>query len=75
MGNNQKPRSSSCMVIEPHNFEILPFRPNGYLIPIFLNIAIPAITDFHPTISKFYQPSTWNFTGLELPFNTLFGDR
>lgn len=36
------------MVIEPHNFKILLFQPNGYLIPIFLNIAIPAITDFSP---------------------------
>ena len=40
MGNDQKPRRSSCIVFEPHNFKIL---PHGYDTPQLKNIAIPAI--------------------------------
>ena len=41
MGNDQKHRASSCMVIEPHNFKIF---------------AIPPKWLSHPTISKYCYP-------------------
>ena len=43
---------SSYMVSTLHNLKIL-------LTPLCL---------FHPTISKFYQLSTWNFFGMVIPF-------
>ena len=43
MRNDQKPRCSSCIVIEPHNFKIMLFLLHGYHIPQLKNIAIPAI--------------------------------
>ena len=48
----QKPRCSSCRVIETHNFKILPFFLHGYHTSQLKNIAIPAMFS-HPTISKF----------------------
>ena len=43
MGNDQQPRCSSCIAIEPHNFKILPFLLCGYHTPQLKNIAIFAI--------------------------------
>ena len=43
MGNDQKPRYSSCMAIEPHNFKILAFLLYGYHSLQLKNIAIHAI--------------------------------
>ena len=42
--NDQKPRCSSCIAIEPHNFKILPFLLYGYYTPELKNFAIPDIT-------------------------------
>ena len=39
--NDQKPSSSSCIAIEPHNFKILPFFPYGHHTTLLKNIAIP----------------------------------
>ena len=52
MGNDQKPRCSSCMALEPHNFKILVFLLYGYHTPQLKNIAIPAIT---------FSPHNFNF--------------
>ena len=41
--NEQKPRCSSCIATEPHNFKILPFLLHGYHTPKLKNIAILAI--------------------------------
>ena len=43
MGNDHKPRCSSCMAIEPQNFKILAFLLYGYHTPQLKSIAIPAI--------------------------------
>ena len=43
MENDQKPRCSSCMVIETLHFRILPFLLRGYHTPKLKNIAILAI--------------------------------
>ena len=43
MGNDQKPRCSSSIVIETRNFKILPFLPHGYHTPKLKNIASLAI--------------------------------
>ena len=59
-GNDQKPRYTSCMVIELNSFKIFPFLPHGYHIPQFKKIAIPAWFS-HPTISKFCQLFTMKF--------------
>ena len=40
MGNDQKPRCLSQIVIEPHNLKILPFFPHGYHTPQLKDIAI-----------------------------------
>ena len=40
MGNDQKPRCSSCIAIEPHNFKILPFFLYDYHTSQLKNIAI-----------------------------------
>ena len=43
MGNDQKPRCSSCIAIETHNLKILAFLLYYYHTPQLKNIAIPAI--------------------------------
>ena len=43
MRNEQKPKCSLCMSIEPQNFKILAFFLYGYHTPQLKNIAIPAI--------------------------------
>ena len=43
MGNDQKPRYLSYMIIETHNFKILSFLLHGNHTPQLKNIAIPAI--------------------------------
>ena len=47
MENDKKPRCSSCIAIEPHNFKILALLLYGYHTSQLTNIAIPAI-DFSP---------------------------
>ena len=47
MWNGQKPRCSSCIVIELHNFKIMLFLLHGYHTLQLKNIAVPAI-DFSP---------------------------
>ena len=66
MGNDQKPRFSSCIVIEPHNFKILSFFLHGYHTSQLKNIAIPAIA-FSPHNLKFYQTANWNFWEVSNP--------
>ena len=55
--NDQKPSYSSCIVIKPHNFKILRSLLRDR------KIGDRALA-FVPTVSKFYQPSRWNFFGL-----------
>ena len=43
MGNDQKPKCSLLMAIEPNNSKILAFLLYGYNTPQLKNIAIPAI--------------------------------
>ena len=50
-GNDPKPRCSSCIVNEPHNFKILVFLQHGYHVLKLKNIAIPSIV-FSPDSFK-----------------------
>ena len=36
-----------------------------------LNILLSLLLLSHPTVSKFYQPTNWNFFGLVIPLNLL----
>ena len=63
MGNNQKPRGSCCMAIEPHNFKILACLLYGYHSPQLKNIAIPAIA-FSPHSFKIIITIISNITVL-----------
>ena len=48
MGNDQKPRCSSCIVIETHSFKILTFFLHGYHTAQLENIAISAVAIAFP---------------------------
>ena len=68
MRNDQKPRCSSCIAIESHNFKILAFLLNGYHTPQLKNIAIPAIA-FSSHSFKLLPTAYWNFFELAIPLN------
>ena len=72
MENDQKPRCSSCIVIEPNNFKIMLFLLHGYHTPKLKNIAIPVIA-FSPHNFKILPTSHMEFV-LVILLN-LFVDR
>ena len=71
IGNDQKPRYSSCMVmvIELSNFKILSFLLHVCYIPQLQSIAIPAMA-FSP--NNFTNLSPWGFFGLEVIIIIIF---
>ena len=56
MENDKKPRCSSCVAIEPHNFKFLAFLLYGYHDPQLKNIAIPAIAFSPPKFQTCTNP-------------------
>ena len=66
MGNDQKLRCSSCIVIEPHKFKIC---HSFYMVITLhnLKIQLSLLLLSHPTTSKFYQPTNWNFFWVSSP--------
>ena len=66
MGNDQKPRRSSCIVTEPHYFKILSFLLHGYHFLQLKNIAIPAIA-FSPHNFKILPTCQLDFWGVSNP--------
>ena len=70
MGNDQKPRCSSCMTTESHNFKILAFLLYGYHSPQLKNITIPASCCFlTPQFQTFTNLLIWIFWGWIIPLN------
>ena len=63
MENDQKPRWSSCIVIESDNVKIMLFLLRGYHMQQLENIAIPDIA--------FVTPQFQNFTNL--PYGIFWG--
>ena len=57
MVNDQKPRSSSCIVIEPHNFKFLSFLLHCYHIPHLKNFAILILAIFTSQFKNFTNHS------------------
>ena len=52
MGDDQKPRCSSRIVIETYNFKFLPFLIHGYHTPKLKNVAFSAVA-FTP---RYFMP-------------------
>ena len=57
------------MGIESHNFNFS-HLPYMIIIPHNFKIFLSRLWIFHLTISKFYQPFTWNLFGLVIPVNS-----
>ena len=53
MGNDQKPRCSSCIAIESHNFKILAFLLYGYHIPRLKKYCYPCYCFLTPQFQTF----------------------
>ena len=55
-----------------HNFKNLSSFLHGYHLPYNLKILLSQPRLSHSTISKFCQPSTWNFFGFVISLNFFF---
>ena len=64
--NDEKPRYSYCIVIEPHNIKVMLYHLHGYHTPEHKNIAIPAMA-FSPYNFKILPISHMEFFWVSNP--------